>query len=58
MSDPNPDKEKRKIAIRKRQYEDGTVPAHEAAEERWTGRRIKYPIVLHHVNDLLNVYVG
>ena len=41
LCDPNPDKEKRKIAIRKRQYEDGTVPAHEAAEERRTGRRIK-----------------
>jgi hypothetical protein len=32
LSDPTPDKEERKAAIRKRQYcDDGRTPAHEAA---------------------------
>ena len=34
LSDPTPDKEERKAAIRKRQYcDDGRTPAHEAAAE-------------------------
>ena len=34
LSDPNPDKEERKTAIHKKQYENGTVPAHEVAQHR------------------------